>query len=49
MNLSPEWVLILEKAGYEALHWSEVGDPRATDSAIIAWAVIAVAKAVRTF
>ena len=39
MNLSPEWVLILEKAGYQALHWSEVGDPRATDSAIIAWAV----------
>lgn len=39
MNLSPEWVLILKKAGYEALHWGEVGDPRATDSAIMAWAV----------
>lgn len=31
MNLSPEWVSVLESAGYEAVHWSTVGQPQATD------------------
>lgn len=38
MNLSPEWVNIFIQQGWEALHWSEVGDPRASDDVIMAWA-----------
>ncbi len=38
MNLSPEWVAVLERHGYEALHWIEVGDPRAPDCTIMNWA-----------
>src|SRR5687768_299785 len=38
MNLTPQWVPVLEKYGWECVHWSEVGDPRATDSGIMAWA-----------
>ena len=26
MNLSPEWVPLLERAGWHAVHWSVVGD-----------------------
>ena len=39
MNLSPEWVSVLTAAGWPAVHWSAVGDPRATDATIMAWAV----------
>lgn len=38
MNLSPEWVPVLEKAGWIAVHWSAVGDPRAPDQVIMDWA-----------
>ena len=38
MNLSPDWVAILLDAGYEALHWSSVGDPSASDKTILSWA-----------
>jgi predicted nuclease of predicted toxin-antitoxin system len=38
MNLSPEWVTELAGHGWSAVHWSTVGDPRAKDAAIIAWA-----------
>ncbi|MGA1876144.1 MAG: DUF5615 family PIN-like protein [bacterium] len=38
MNLSPEWVAVLQQEGWEALHWSTVGDPRASDHTIMAWA-----------
>lgn len=38
MNLSPEWVAVLACHGWEAVHWSNVGNPRATDSQIMAWA-----------
>jgi predicted nuclease of predicted toxin-antitoxin system len=38
MNLSPGWVEILEAAGWESTHWAEVGDPTASDKAIMAWA-----------
>jgi predicted nuclease of predicted toxin-antitoxin system len=38
MNLSPDWVPVLQAAGHDALHWSTVGDIRATDSQIMAWA-----------
>ena len=38
MNLSPDWVKVLERAGWEARHWSTVGDMRATDDVIMSWA-----------
>jgi predicted nuclease of predicted toxin-antitoxin system len=38
MNLSPEWVPFLRQAGFESVHWSAVGDPRATDAELMAWA-----------
>ena len=38
MNLSPDWVPLLEKAGWAAIHWSAVGDPKATDRTIMDWA-----------
>lgn len=39
MNLSPRWVAAIRSAGLDAVHWSEIGDPRAPDSEVIAWAV----------
>jgi predicted nuclease of predicted toxin-antitoxin system len=39
MNLSPEWVSTLTDGGWEAVHWSAVGDPRAPDTEIMAWAL----------
>jgi predicted nuclease of predicted toxin-antitoxin system len=38
MNLSPEWSEVLNSFGWEAAHWMDVGDPRAPDSQIMAWA-----------
>jgi predicted nuclease of predicted toxin-antitoxin system len=38
MNLSPEWVPFLEQAGFACVHWSVVGDPRAKDAELMAWA-----------
>ena len=38
MNLSPDWVQVLEKEGWLVQHWSTIGDPRATDQEIMAWA-----------
>ncbi len=38
MNLSPAWVDVFERQGWHAVHWSRVGDPRATDRAIMDWA-----------
>ncbi len=38
MNLSVEWVAELARHGWAAVHWSAVGDPRAEDAAIMAWA-----------
>jgi hypothetical protein len=35
MNLSPEWVPALIREGWEAVHWSAVGDPRAPDDELI--------------
>ena len=29
MNLSVEWIPLLEQAGWTAVHWSAIGDPRA--------------------
>jgi predicted nuclease of predicted toxin-antitoxin system len=38
MNLPPRWVEFLATKGIEAMHWSTVGDPRATDAVIMQWA-----------
>jgi predicted nuclease of predicted toxin-antitoxin system len=38
MNLSPDWVKVLESAGWESAHWSTVGDMRAPDEEIMSWA-----------
>ncbi|MEK6281982.1 MAG: DUF5615 family PIN-like protein [Acidobacteriota bacterium] len=38
MNLSPIWVSAFAKVGIEAVHWSEVGDPRAADAVLMDWA-----------
>ena len=36
MNLSPRWAVRLAELGHEAVHWRAVGDPRATDAAVMA-------------
>jgi predicted nuclease of predicted toxin-antitoxin system len=36
MNLSPAWVPVLVNAGFEAIHWSRVGHPGATDGGLLA-------------
>lgn len=38
MNLSPSWTTILQAAGWTTIHWSTVGDPKATDRTIMDWA-----------
>ena len=38
MNLSPAWVPFLIDEGFEAIHWTQIGDPKARDAVIMAWA-----------
>lgn len=38
MNLSPSWVEVFHREGWEAVHWSSVGKATAPDSAILDWA-----------
>lgn len=38
MNLSPAWVGALAECGIESRHWSSVGNPRASDHELLAWA-----------
>jgi len=38
MNLSVEWIPALEEAGWSTVHWSAIGDPRADDATMMAWA-----------
>lgn len=38
MNLSPAWEQFLVANGLEARHWVNVGDPRASDEELLAWA-----------
>jgi len=35
MNLSPDWVAELSKHGWVSVHWSAIGDSRATDREIM--------------
>lgn len=39
MNLSTEWIPLLQAHGHDAVHWSAVGDPRAPDTALVQWAL----------
>jgi predicted nuclease of predicted toxin-antitoxin system len=38
ISLSPAWVDVFTKHGWPAVHWSTVGDPRAKDRIVMAWA-----------
>lgn len=38
MNLPPAWVAFFEHHEHQAMHWSTVGDARATDHSILSWA-----------
>ena len=38
VGLPPAWVDVLAKHGWPAVHWSGVGDPRAKDYVVMAWA-----------
>ena len=38
MGLSPAWRSVFEQNGIEAFHWSEIGNPKAKDREILAWA-----------
>ena len=38
MNLSPGWVPVFKRKGWEAVHWSNVGDPKAKDIVLMDWA-----------
>ncbi len=40
MNLSPEWVHVFEREGWQSAHWSDIGDPGALDRTILAWAQV---------
>lgn len=39
MNLSVEWVAEFSRQGWNAIHWSAVGDPTAEDSVLMGWAL----------
>jgi predicted nuclease of predicted toxin-antitoxin system len=39
MNLSPEWADFLRDRGWDAEHWSNIGDGRALDETILATAL----------
>lgn len=38
MNLSPTWVGFFKQEGFDAVHWSSIGAPMASDSEIMEWA-----------
>ncbi len=38
MNVSPTWVGFLIEAGFEAIHWSQIGPGDAPDSEVMQWA-----------
>jgi len=38
MCLSPEWRATLSAAGFEAIHWSEIGSGNAPDHVLFEWA-----------
>ncbi|HEY1122902.1 MAG TPA: DUF5615 family PIN-like protein [Haloferula sp.] len=36
MNLSPDWIPVLESRGWDAIHWISVGPPNAPDTDLLA-------------
>lgn len=38
VSLPPAWVDVFTKHGWVAVHWSTIGDPRAVDRIVMAWA-----------
>ena len=38
VSLPPAWVDVFVAYGWPAVHWTSVGDPRATDRVVMAWA-----------
>ena len=38
MNLPPALTTALRSAGFESVHWSNVGDHRASDATVLKWA-----------
>ena len=38
MNLSPAWCQVLRARGFVCRHWSDIGDPRASDAVLLKWA-----------
>jgi predicted nuclease of predicted toxin-antitoxin system len=38
VNLSPKWIAFLNKAGHEAVYWTDLGDPTDPDQEIMLWA-----------
>jgi predicted nuclease of predicted toxin-antitoxin system len=38
MNLPPRWVQVFAEAGLNAVHWSHIGAPTASDGEIMTWA-----------
>ncbi len=40
VNLSPRWVASLANAGWQAIHWSEVGKANASDLEIFTYAAV---------
>jgi predicted nuclease of predicted toxin-antitoxin system len=38
VNLAPAWTTVLSDHGFEAEHWTHIGDPRATDATVMQWA-----------
>lgn len=38
MNLSPDWIPMLQAWNWDARHWSEVGPPNSPDTLLMSWA-----------
>lgn len=38
MNLSPGWIDLLAKEGFEAIHWSSIGRGNESDAELMRWA-----------
>ena len=38
MNLPPRWVTVLKNEGWDAVHWSSIGNPGANDTDIMRYA-----------
>lgn len=38
MNLSPDWIPMLQARNWQARHWSDIGASNAPDTELLAWA-----------